>query len=246
MLISSPRHTRSDLTSWRSYEEGDIIHAQSQRLRERQAESLNALIAFIVGKPRPYLSVSWGKDSVVCAHLLWCVDRQVPLVYLRPHPTANPDCAAVRDAFLVQYPLPYYERTPDWTEPGSSFEGEWRAVERDFGNRHISGVRAEESGGRKIRMRRWGLESANACAPIGWWSVGDVFGYLSLYNLPIHPAYAMLGGGRWQRDTIRVDELGVVEQNGRVRERRGERGGGFGAGQWEREYYGDVLRLATH
>ena len=66
--------------------------------------------------------------------------------------------------------------------------------------------------------------------PAGLVSAADVFAYLASRQLPVHPAYAMLGGGRYQRDRIRVSSLG------------GRRGDGMGRAEWEREYYGDILR----
>ena len=76
----------------------------------------------------------------------------------------------------------------------------------------------------------WGESSPNTCAPIGWWTARDVFAYLHLHGLPVHPAYAMTRGGLWPRDRIRVASLG------------GQRGRGAGREEWERLYYGDELR----
>jgi hypothetical protein len=104
----------------------------------------------------------------------------------------------------------------------------WKRAEQAIGaNRHLSGVRADESGVRKIRMRRWGLSTDRTCCPLGWWSKQDAFGYAAAKNLPVHPNYAMLGGGRWPRENLRVDGLGGV------------RGRGIGRAEWEREYYSD-------
>ncbi|TXH99574.1 MAG: hypothetical protein E6Q76_19695 [Rhizobium sp.] len=58
----------------------------------------------------------------------------------------------------------------------------------------------------------------------------DVFAYLAFHGLPVHPNYAMLGAGRWPREYLRTAPLG------------GKRGDQFGRAEWEREYYGDVLR----
>lgn len=180
-----------------------------------------------------------GKDSVVLADLVREAGIACPLVYLRAEPVANPESPRVRDAFLPGWPWEYREIEIDYRSipPGLPFDAVEKAKDRLFFGAfesldlpHISGIRAEESGGRKIRMRRWGLMSANACAPLGWWTSADVFGWLAHRDLPVPPAYAMLGGGRWDRRQIRVDELG------------GDRGSQFGRGAWEAEYFGDVLR----
>ena len=86
------------------------------------------------------------------------------------------------------------------------------------------------AGARKIMARTHGASTRSTCRPITWWSVQDVFSWLAAKDLPAHPVYAMQGGGRWPRERIRVASLG------------GRRGSGIGRSEWEREYYGDVLR----
>lgn len=75
-----------------------------------------------------------------------------------------------------------------------------------------------------------GVATEKVCRPIIDWTTNDVFAALRMLDLPVHPAYAMSGGGRWSRDRLRVDCIG------------GERGRGIGRAEWEQEYYGDVLR----
>lgn len=94
---------------------------------------------------------------------------------------------------------------------------------------HLSGVRGQESGARALRMQRWGTTTARTCAPIGWWTGLDVFAYLGLHDLPIHPAYAMNVGGMLDRERIRVASLG------------GKRGEGHGRAEWEARYYRHAL-----
>lgn len=246
MLIQSHRHKNNDLELWLEYAEADLLNAKlaNGRLRGLIADALDCILEFIVFQPDCYCGVSWGKDSVVVAHLLWCVSRDVPLMHLRPT-NHNPDCDAVRDAFFGSFPgQPYEEIEVDYSEidrVSSTHEeldrltdAKWYSAihkyEQAFNGRHILGIRADESNGRLIRMLRWGNNSPNACAPIGFWKSNDVFAYLALHNLPVHPAYAMLGGGRWPRERLRVAEIGDTH------------GTGGGRSEWEREYYGDVLR----
>lgn len=241
MLIPSSRHTPADLDLWHELEAADRLHGE--RLPSRLIEqSLAAIRDFLSAGPA-YCGTSWGKDSVVTAHLCRMVDPQLPLVNLRVEPTRNPYCDKVRDCFLARWPMSYHEETVSYHDCGEWFsepweketyrrwDAAWRAVCKRLGiDRHISGVRASESGVRKIRMRTWGLNTPRACCPIGWWTENDVFGYAAAHGLPLHPNYAMLGGGRWRRDKIRTAELGDVK--GTERGRR----------EHEREYYGDILR----
>lgn len=231
MLIPSPRHTPADLALWRELEAADRAHGNRPQLAAKAERSL-AVIREFVGAGPCYCGVSAGKDSVVAAALCRIVSDKIRLVHLKAVPCVNPDNAPVLAA--LPWPVTIVEidysaidpRLDPETEKDRIFFGAFR----DFGDRYVSGIRADESAVRKISLRHRGVSTARSCRPLGWWSVADVFGYLAANDLPVHPAYAMLGGGRWPRETLRVDELG------------GERGDNFGRSEWESEYYGDALR----
>lgn len=225
MLIQSPRHTAADLDVWRTNERTDSIHARMPSLAAKTAAATACVAHF--AEDRCYVGVSWGKDSVVVAHLASSLAVRRPLVWVRVEPMYNPDCLAVRDAFLRVHDVDYDEIV---TECGHDV-GTGRLVDgfaiasRKHGDRYVSGVRGSESGVRAMRMRSLGTASDRTCAPIGWWSTADVFAYLHAHDLPVHPAYAMTGGGLWQRDRVRVASIG------------GERGRGHGRADWEARYY---------
>lgn len=249
MLIRSPRHTPQDLAAWAELEEADRAYVALPTLAKRVARSLTVLREFLLAGVCPVWS-SHGKDSVVVWHLAWRLHQARELSGLIPcvrHlcPTNhNPDCDAVRDAMYRRFPLPYAEVSVDYGDLHArdlpqheldrlTDERWYAAIEsagRPWGGRRVLGVRADESGGRKARMCVWGESSPNSCAPIGWWSTQDVFAYLALHALPVHPAYACLGvttSGRclWPRDRLRVAEIGDTH------------GRGNGRGEWERRYY---------
>lgn len=231
MLIPSPRHTPADLRLWADLEAGDTALAGS--LDRKIDRAVADLRSFCRGGGC-YASLSCGKDSMAVFGLLRLAGlcASVPLVHVHAAPVANPDNAAVLLAIAHPVEVVTVRYDPDAGEA----EGDalFFAALRAAGRRYVSGVRGDESGGRRIRMRRHGVASANACAPLGWWTADEVFAFLARERLPVHPAYACLGGGRWDRRRLRVDELG------------GERGAQFGRREWEREYYGDALnRLAT-
>lgn len=245
MLLITPRHRREDLTLWRELEHADRLRPIDHLVEA----SLAAIGAFAQAGPC-YCSVSWGKDSVVVADLVSQVDDRIPLIHLRPT-NHNPDCDLVRDAYLAGHPrqaAAYREYPVDYTGVAWLTLAEWqrdkatdkqwyaaiRQVEKDFGPRRILGIRAEESRGRRIRCFRWGINSKNACAPLAFWRVADVFAYLAQRSLPVHPAYGYLGGGCWKRERIRVAEIG--DTHGRQ----------SGRGEWEQEYYGDWLHKIEH
>lgn len=243
MLIPSGRHTPADLDLWAEFAEADRLVGTRFLRSARLDESRRAICEF-VGDGLAYGAVSWGKESVALAHLLWGERRDVPLVHLRPT-NHNPDCDVVRDAYFSMFPgQPYEEISVDYGRlhaaklPDHRLDREtdarWYAAigrsEKSYGGRRLTGIRSGESFGRMIRTLRWGLSTPNACAPLARWTLAEVYGYLAAHDLPIHPAYAMLGGGRWPRERLRVAEIGDTH------------GKGSGRADWEREYYGDVLR----
>lgn len=242
MLIPSHRHTEADLRLWRELEGADFALAELPTFGHRVERSLAAIREFVKDGPC-YCGVSWGKDSVAAAHLLRSVAIDVPIVNLRVSPTRNPECDSVRDAYFQDFPgQPYHEEPVDYgnidralplvkwdRETYRLWDAAWRRVVKRFGGRHISGVRGSENASRMMRMRIHGENSPRTCAPLAWWSVGDVFAYLAVNRLPVNATYAMVGGGRWPRERLRTSELGDAK------------GTGAGRAEWEREYYGDVL-----
>jgi len=206
-------------------------------LDRRVAESTAEIAAFAAAGPC-YVGTSWGKDSIVVAHLATALD--LPLVCVWCQPIQNPDCAAVRDAYLGAFPATRYDEIEvwcrrsetDWHATGTMEEGFAIAAGR-HGGRYISGIRAEESSTRALRVRSYGLSTARACAPIGWWSAAEIFAYLALHDLPIHPAYACSLAGTIDRGRLRVSSLG------------GRRGMGRGRAEWERRYYGAEMRALS-
>lgn len=242
MLIPSDRHTPRDLALWAEIEAADRIVGARPALLSKVERSIAEIRRFAAAGPC-VAGTSWGKDSVVLVHLLWLVARNVPLMHLRPT-NHNPDCDRVRDAYFARWPGQSYEEVAvdyhdvDRTLPDEQVDRmtdqRWYAAIRDcerrYGDRHLTGIRSGESFGRMIRTLRWGLSTPRASAPIAWWTTADVYGYLATQDLPAHPAYAMLGGGRWPRERLRVAEIGDTH------------GKGSGRRDWEIEYYGDVLR----
>jgi len=228
MLIPSERHTDADLALWDELEEADRLHGKSDIVARKVERSLRVIREFSDAGPC-YCSVSWGKDSVVALHMAKTVNPSIPVLWVKNVPLYNPDCIGVRDAFA---PSHYREIEHQWSSGDEYLMPGVEQFERESGlNRRVTGLRAEESAGRKISMRHRGLSTDNSCRPLGWWTVEDVFGYMAIHDLPVHPAYAMTGGGRWDRHHLRVDALGGDENPGDM----------FGNHLWEREYYGDVL-----
>src|SRR5690606_30297385 len=233
-LIPSHRHSVADLEHWSKMEVFDAMRAKSPALEVREAKAQQVNREFAAQGPC-YVGESRDKDSGVVVNLAFRTGVG-PLAWFPAGIIENPDCAAVRDAFLRMFPdAQYIEIEASGPIVGPDITGhdgaqrEFEIASRSLGERYISGVRAEESQARSLRMKRWGASTTNTCAPIGWWKGEEVFAYLHKYNLPVHPAYAMTFGGVLDRKRVRVGTIG------------GYRGTGRGRKEWERHYYGDVL-----
>lgn len=238
MLISSERHRPEDLELWRELETADWIHGDRFASSEKVSRSIDVIRSAINDGPH-WIGCSWGKDSVCLAHLCYRASAPWPLVFFRVpgHEPAETD--SVRDSWMGRFPrtryveietprpvIVYgdrYDLKPAKMAGGNAARSEW--------GRWVNGLRADESGRRAIYLRKFGIEGCEtAISPLGWWSTADIFGYMAHYSLPVHPTYAMLGNGRWPREQLRVSPMGGImgETHGRA--------------EFEREYYGDVLR----
>lgn len=225
MLLTSNRHTSDDLAEWQRNERLDAVNATrwKKRLESKSERAVDDIRRFAELGPC-YAGCSWGKDSLVLAHIIATCCLTVPVIWVRVDGVENPDCPMVRDAFLKSWPIDYHEITAPVGHTRTSAAGFAIAAER-FGDRYISGVRAEEAHYRSLRMRKHGVSTDRTCAPLGWWSTAEIFAYTYTHRLPLHPAYGMTGGGTWSREHRRVGAIG------------GERGTGWGRREWEEQYY---------
>lgn len=222
-----------------------MVHARTARFARRVDEAKSVVESF--AKEPCYAGSSWGKDSVVIAHLIATCAPHVPIVWIKVIPRENPDCSLVRDRFLAMHSVTYEEIvTQAWFDGRSwlfardagegaqmlGFGDDFAPARERYGSRYISGVRGTESHTRRIRVAKHGLQSKNACAPLGHWGADDVFAYLISHGLPIHPAYGYLMGGTLDPGRVRVSFLD------------GGRGSGFGRAEWEKRYYGEAVARA--
>lgn len=237
MLIMSERVTLADRLHWDELDASDFVYAESRPLEQMAQFAMRSIAEFREAGPC-YLGISWGKDSVVVAHLVAMMGIDIPCVYFVHSPRDNPDCNRVRDAFLSEYSIDYSERVVDPRQAGDTSTkrkryARWEA-EAGLPYRRITGIRADESPIREISAWTHGISTEVTCRPILRWSTPEVFAYLASRYLPVHPAYAQSRGGLMDRNWLRVAPLG------------GKEGTGHGRSDWEREYYGDVLnRIAA-
>jgi len=238
MLIDSPRLTERDRQWWDEWIRADQVHSRTKEFRMRCEKTLGIIKEFISsGKPY-FVAVSWGKDSVVLSHMFHKMGAQCKFVYVRNLAREPEGNIAVRDEFLKNYPLDYEEICYNYADADETYYDKagrprkWQHILADLQKRygcHVTGIRYDESAKRRRRFRVYGTETSNSFAPFRFMTVHDIFAYMWMCDLPIHPNYAMTGGGRWDKYRIRVAAVGNTE------------GDGMGRTEWEREYYPDIL-----
>ena len=216
----------------------DEIHAGTKTFKAHEELTNKIVYDFIVsGKPY-YVSVSWGKDSVVLADMFYKFSAKCKYIYIRNLAREPEGNISVRDTFLKTHNINYEEQCYDYSNADDTYfdrngnPRKWQHILKELNNKygcHVTGIRYDESAKRKRRFNYMGLESVNSFAPFRYFTVKDIFAYLYKYDLPVHPNYAMLGAGRWDKYNLRVAAIGNKE------------GDGMGRTEWEREYYPDIL-----
>ena len=240
MLIYSPRLTIDDIDLWEKSVVLDEAHAKTDGYKSRLAKARRAIQEFVSGRPdgRFYGGISFGKDSIVMCHLMRQYAPKMPIISIRNVENFNPDSPrvelALKDMLSHDYKIIEYDyRKADesyYDKDGNPVK--WYNIlddlKREYGA-HVTGIRADESAKRCRRVCVFGYETAFSFAPLAYMTVKDIFAYLHENSLPVHPVYAMTGGGRYDRYRLRVSAIGNPE------------GRGVGRLKWEKEYYGDVL-----
>jgi len=226
MLIITDRHTKADLELYKEYKEIDKITAFSAAKVER---SLRVIETWIANHPDTSAYTSWGKDSVVLLHLLYLMGAKIPVVYVRYKGSDNPDCELVRDAFLNNYNINYYEENLTFNKDEKKNRHHKKILIDKYSKFRITGIRNDESGIRKMIFLMHRECSTYSCRPLSLWKNKEIFAYIEQNNLPLSPVYGYLGGGRWDRKHLRTHSF------------TGVRGDSFGKTEWEKEYYPDIL-----
>jgi phosphoadenosine phosphosulfate reductase len=223
---------------WEEFLYFDIEHSKTELFKRHENIALSIIKEFIQSGKRYFVAVSWGKDSVVLADMFHRLGAKCKYIYIRNLAREPEGNIMVRDKFLGSHDIDYKEIAYNYSFADDSYfdrngnPRKWQHILRDLQKEygcHVTGIRYDESAKRKRRYIFMGIETENSFAPFRYFTVRDIFAYLYKYDLPIHPNYAMLGGGRWDKYRIRVAAVGNKE------------GDGMGRTEWEQEYYPDIL-----
>lgn len=173
------------------------IMANLPQYRGKETALITNVCRFIDRIESPYLSLSWGKQSIILAHVV-AIHRPHTLCV---HWTGEDaeflgDFMAVKEAFMGRWPLNYLE----WPRALSLKEA---IAEYDNSHHHggqIVGIAAEESKGRMALCKTLDhgrckllADGRSRCYPMAWWTVADLAAYIAKYELPLLSPYRRFG-----------------------------------------------------
>ena len=189
---------------------GYLAHYQSDGMAQKIKAAVATLRSGLASAPRSYLSMSFGKDSAVCLHLL---SRLVSIDKIDARFLRWPETDMLGDFSQVE---------SQWADRGikvttismsrggldSADAERWSALDAVADcDGVILGLRAEESRGRKITLRHHGdiyrLKSGMLrICPLAWWTTSDVAAYVVKHGVPVLSTYKNHGFG--ERTSARV------------------------------------------
>lgn len=235
MLIKCDRHTSDDIAIWSEREAADMAYP-SRTIADLEMRAIDTVRQFAT-RGDCYVSLSGGKDSSVLCAIVAAAGVDLPCYHLDTQPLSDPYVAHVLNELEEMYGVDIRVVTnhcrhdsSGWHASGTFEHGMRETARLACTHRYICGVRADESSIRSLSAGVHGLMTERSCRPLLRWTTEQVYAYAAQRGVPLHPTYAMTGGGRWTRERLRVSFLGLTH------------GRGIGREQWEREYYGDCLR----
>ena len=194
---------------------------------------------------KPYLSCSFGKDSIVLLHLVLQQSPDIPVVFINSN-YCFPDTYQVRDAFVSDYkinlveisqPYDYLEIIKQYGLPQERSKAQQNKVvnllKKDLANEwawnnghngNYWGLRKEEASGRRWLLNTKGslFWAKNArlwrCSPLADWMWEDVWAYIHEQGIPYSGIYDKTGfveDPRQIRNTSYITTDGA-NLNGRV------------------------------
>lgn len=199
------------------------LHARNRSYARALTFAEAGCRAMLDAAPRSYVSLSFGKQSLVVAHMVFNLAPSTPMFFLASDETWHLyDYADVIEAFLSRWPvrltIVQTRRWADgetWKESRSAGDRDLQTmVNRDEWDGWFWGLSIDES-----RQRKLTLLSASRhdtphpaifrysdgklrCCPIMRWTLNDLAAYISTHDLPLLNIYRKYG--LTQRTTARV------------------------------------------
>ncbi len=176
--------------------EGRIYSRLPQFRRKLEQARLDIFYALSLGKG--YVSLSWGKQSTVLAHMIYGLSADTACVFWK-NPTSSDlnNFDQVRDTFMARWPVRYVE----FQEGDTDLPGNGRAYMKNNGLSVVfMGLVSDESLARKYSLGKASVHNCFRyasgylrCCPLRKWKIMDIAAYVSLYDLPLLETYHRYG-----------------------------------------------------
>lgn len=210
------------------------LHIESEKFKNRENEAIEILSNFFSMCNYPYLALSWGKQSICLAHLIWQIRPSTPMVFTRSWESyLIHNFQEVIALFTEKYPVVWIDNYCDnvswnnlsWKETRDIGSGDiqnmWRRVPEWDGV--IMGLSKEESRARRITTSIdntgvYGVfrytDGKYRCTPLQNWSNDDIAAYVLKHDIPLLNEYKVFGIKA--RTTARMTRM-YVDNNGLFR-----------------------------
>lgn len=199
-----------------SQEEANLRRALP-RYKRQLDNAENIISQGLAQMKKPYVSCSFGKDSVVLLHLVLQQCPSIPILFINSQ-YCFPDTYKVRDEFVKRFNINLFElvQEHDYLDiinqyglPDDRSKAQQKKVvellKKDTANMwakkngfdgHFWGLRKEESIGRKILLNTKGtlflakMAGLWRCSPLANWSYEDIWVYILTNDVPYSGIYA--------------------------------------------------------
>lgn len=211
-----------------------LVYAKTNSFKRNLSITTNSILRFFEITENPYLALSWGKQSIVLAHLIYTLRPETPMIFLRSWESyLIHDYENVIKSFKSKQDINYHEHFKDnvswnnWT---------WKET-RDYGSKDIQkmadecmpnwdgvimGLSKDESVARRITCSSsntdWATifkykDGKHRCTPIQIWSNNDLAAYIAVNKIQLLSTYS--NTGMKGRTTARITRNNA-EMNGLV------------------------------
>lgn len=176
---------------------GALIANMPQFVKKTQKAKAD-IIAMIRTADRSYLSCSWGKQSIILAHMVYELGLNIPVVFFdKPDTDIICNFKQVRDEFLQKWPVNYVEIMDGQGSPRRSAKD---YVEQNNMNGVIMGLAKHESKARFYTLikadRNNIFEYATGmfrCCPLARWGLNDYAAYIAKNDIMLLDTYVKYG-----------------------------------------------------
>lgn len=211
-----------------------LVYSKTSQFIRKLDITIKSLERFFKLTSSPYLALSFGKQSIILAHMIYQIRPQTPMIFLRSWETyLLHNYEDVIALFTSKYPINlhiHYKDNVSWNS------WDWKAT-RDYGSSDIQnmadecypewdgvvmGLSKDESVARRITCSSSNTDWATIfqyktgkyrCTPIQFWQHNDLAAYLALFDIPLLNAYHQ--HGLKGRTTARITR-NCAEMNGLI------------------------------